>query len=104
MSDDDEFLRIRPAMQAGVQLALGELHADLGDVDELFYDVHVDSCMVDVYVKLTDGRTAIGTAFAPPNAAKPPSGGVPHPGDARAATVPRTFSLASTIGGTGTPC
>lgn len=60
-----EFMRISPAITSATRLALNELRADAADMDDVFYELDRKGCMVDVYVKLKDGRTAIGTAFAP---------------------------------------
>ena len=64
-ADEIELARIAPALQSGLRLAMNELAIDLEDLSDLFYEVATGGCMVDVYIKANDGRTAIGTAFAP---------------------------------------
>lgn len=58
-----ELMRITPALQTGLALALDKLDIDAVGIAELFYDVSPNGSLVDVYVKSHDGRTAIGSAI-----------------------------------------
>lgn len=60
-----ELMRIAPAVEMGLKLALDKLNAGLQELAEVLHDVTERGKLVDVYVKLKDGRTAVGTAIVP---------------------------------------
>ena len=65
-AEEMELIRICPALEIASKLALSELKAEADQLLELFYDTDKTGKLVDVYVKLKDGRTAIGSALIHP--------------------------------------